>query len=115
MTDMSHISVAVDASHPAVRAALSALVRSDPALELVGAADAPAADVLLLAHPAALADAGALIRAARRHAPHAAVVVTGPASGPDYDAAARAAGAAAHVELDAGVLGAVHDAAAVAH
>lgn len=110
--DMSPISVAVDASHPAIRAALVALVRSDPDLGLVETADATAhADVLLLAHPGALAHGGAMIRAARLHAPHTAVIVAGAASGPAYDAAARAAGASAHVELDTDLLAAVRTAA----
>lgn len=112
--DMSPIAVAVDASHPAIRAALTALVRSDPHFALVAEEDGPHADVLLLAHPGALAHGGAMIRAARQHAPDTAVVVAGAASGPVYDAAARAAGASAHVELDMSLLGAVRSAARVA-
>jgi hypothetical protein len=110
--DMSPIAVAVDAAHPAVRAALMALVLSDPHFALVAEDEAgPHADVLVLAHPGALAHGGAMIRAARQHAPYTAVVVAGAASGPAYDAAARVAGACAHVELDVGLLGAIRSAA----
>jgi hypothetical protein len=113
MTDMSPIAVAIDASHPAIRAALVALVRSEPHFALVPRTDdgGPHADVLVLAHPNALAHGGAMIRAARQHAPRTAVVVAAAASGPAYDAAARAAGAAAHVELDTALLGALRAAA----
>jgi DNA-binding NarL/FixJ family response regulator len=94
MDDMS-FAVAITASHPGMHAALAALVRSDPALEVVG--DARRADVLVLALPGALAHGGQAIREARRLAPQTAVLVAGTGSGAAYDAAARAAGAAGHV------------------
>jgi DNA-binding NarL/FixJ family response regulator len=109
-TELHHVSVAIAATHPAVRSGLQALVGSDHELAIVATADDARGaarsllqhhpDVLLLAITGSLADNGAMVRKLRTMAPDTAVVVTRTTAGDAYMSVARDAGAAALVPLD---------------
>lgn len=108
--DPTHCRVAIAASHGAIRAGLTSLLRADRGLAVVATAhDRRGAarcllqhhpDVLLLALRGALSDGGTLVRDLLALDPEVAIVVTGTGRGNAYISVARSAGARSYVPLD---------------